>query len=196
TPAQLRALRCRHPRGAATLEQRHAHPCLEFGQMPAHRRVRNAQFARSGTHSAIGADQCECPQRVQGQGLHGLNNRPGRGGHAPPSPTRILLPDRLQEPLNMLSNSLAAAAGLLLIAALSPGPNNLVVLRAAAHGGLSAAWPAIGGIVLGGLALLGLVLAGPGSTFAHWPPLRTVVAIAGAAYLCWMALGLMRPSNV
>jgi len=96
----------------------------------------------------------------------------------------------------MLSNSLAAAAGLLLIAALSPGPNNLVVLRAAAHGGLSAAWPAIGGIVLGGLALLGLVLAGPGSTFAHWPPLRTVVAIAGAAYLCWMALGLMRPSHV
>jgi len=92
----------------------------------------------------------------------------------------------------MVSNSLMAAAGLLLISTLSPGPNNLVVLRAAAHGGLQAAGPAIAGIVLGGLAMLGLVLAGLGSTFSHSSSLRTVVATGGAGYLAWLGIGLMR----
>lgn len=92
----------------------------------------------------------------------------------------------------MLPNALIAATGMLLIAALTPGPNNWVVLRAAANGGLAAAWPAIGGIVLGGLAMLGLAVVGLGSTFAQSEVLRTAVAVGGAAYLIWLGVSLMR----
>lgn len=41
--------------------------------------------------------------------------------------------------------SLAPAIGLMLVAAITPGPNNLEVLRAAASGGMPAAIPAIAG---------------------------------------------------
>ena len=49
---------------------------------------------------------------------------------------------------------LFAVCGLLCVAAITPGPNNLVVLRASSQGGIRAALPAIAGIVLGGLLLL------------------------------------------
>ena len=92
----------------------------------------------------------------------------------------------------MSSNALIAAAGMLLVAALTPGPNNLAVLRVAASGGASAAWPAIGGVVLGGLAMLGLTVAGFAWTYAQWPFLSTAVAAGGAIYLGWLGFGLLR----
>lgn len=95
----------------------------------------------------------------------------------------------------MVLNALTAACGVLLVAAITPGPNNLIVLRVTASGGLPAAWPAIAGIVLGGLAMLGIVVAGSESALSQWPYLRTVAATAGAAYLCWLGLRLMRPRD-
>ncbi|HET9451618.1 MAG TPA: LysE family transporter [Aggregicoccus sp.] len=67
--------------------------------------------------------------------------------------------------------------------ALTPGPNNLVVLRAGARAGWRDALPAIAGIVLGGLALLAVVALGGGALFARLPGARLLVAVAGCLYL-------------
>ncbi len=90
----------------------------------------------------------------------------------------------------MLLSALIAASGLLLVATLSPGPNNLVVLRTAAQGGIAAAWPSILGIVLGGVTLLGVAIT-VGASASAWPQARTVIAVAGAIYLGWLGLRLL-----
>lgn len=92
----------------------------------------------------------------------------------------------------MIHNTLAAAAGLLLVGAISPGPNNLIVLRAAAQGGVLASWPAIAGIVLGGLAMLLLVAVGMESAILQSSQIRLAIAVGGASYLCWLGIGLLR----
>ncbi|HWM86990.1 MAG TPA: LysE family transporter [Kofleriaceae bacterium] len=87
---------------------------------------------------------------------------------------------------------LVGVVTLVLVAAITPGPNNFVVLRAAARAGLAAALPAIAGIVAGSLALLAVVGAGAGALFAAEPQLRTLVTVAGCAYLAWLGAGLLR----
>ena len=89
-------------------------------------------------------------------------------------------------------SSLLAVTVIMLVAAITPGPNNLVVLRAAARGGARAAIPAIAGIVTGGLVLLGIVVAGGGAVFAMEPGLRLSVTFGGCTYLSWLGLRLIR----
>ncbi|GAA0708709.1 LysE family translocator [Dokdonella soli] len=86
-----------------------------------------------------------------------------------------------------------AIAGLITVAALTPGPNNLIVLRAAARSGVIGAVPAIAGVVSGGLTLLVIVMAGAGALFTRWPALNTVLAISGASYLAWLGGRLIAP---
>jgi threonine/homoserine/homoserine lactone efflux protein len=88
-------------------------------------------------------------------------------------------------------HDLLAPAGLLLAAAITPGPNNLVVLREAARGGVRGAAGAIGGIVLGGLALLAVAAAGAGTMLATHATLRTGLGAAGATYMAWLGLRLL-----
>ncbi len=87
-------------------------------------------------------------------------------------------------------DSLLAACGLLCVAAITPGPNNLVVLRAAGHAGLRGALPAIIGIVCGGLLLLAVTALGAGATFAAYPSLRRWTGVIGALYLVWLGVSL------
>lgn len=88
-------------------------------------------------------------------------------------------------------HDLTAIAGLLLAAAITPGPNNLVVLREAGRAGLPGAMPAIAGIVLGGLTLLVVVAGGAGSVLARHGALRTTLTIAGGLYMAWLGLSLL-----
>ncbi len=85
---------------------------------------------------------------------------------------------------------LFAAAGLLCVAAATPGPNNLVVLRAASHAGLRGAMPAIVGILLGGLLLLAAAALGAQTAFATYPWLRPWIGLAGSLYLAWLGASL------
>lgn len=78
----------------------------------------------------------------------------------------------------------------LLVAVLTPGPNNLVVMRTAARAGWTGACPAVAGIVAGGLALLAIVSAGAGRAFSQWPWLRVLVEASGALYLAWLGARL------
>ncbi|MEJ7600065.1 MAG: LysE family translocator [Kofleriaceae bacterium] len=92
-------------------------------------------------------------------------------------------------------SSILAVIFIMLVAAITPGPNNLVVLRAAARGGARAAIPAVVGIVTGGLVLLGIVVAGAGAVFAVEPGLRIAVTIGGCGYLSWLGLRLIRGAS-
>ncbi len=86
---------------------------------------------------------------------------------------------------------LIGAAGVLAAAALTPGPNNFVVMRTAARRGLAGVLPAIAGIILGSLAMLAVVLAGAGAAFAAEPRLRATLAVAGSLYLAFLGARLL-----
>jgi threonine/homoserine/homoserine lactone efflux protein len=88
-------------------------------------------------------------------------------------------------------HDLLAPAGLLLAAAITPGPNNLVVLRASGRGGMRGAAGAIGGIVLGGLALFAIAAAGAGTMLAAHATLRAGLGAGGALYMAWLGLCLL-----
>jgi len=76
----------------------------------------------------------------------------------------------------------------LFIATITPGPNNLVLMRAAARNGWTGALPALIGVVSGGLVLLVAVASGAGSAFSAWPWLRVSIELGGVVYLVWLGV--------
>ena len=87
--------------------------------------------------------------------------------------------------------SLFAIAGFLTVAAITPGPNNIVVLTAAKRGGLAATIPAMLGVISGSLGLLVLVWAGARAAFDLVPSLRLIVSIIGAFYIGGLGVTLI-----
>jgi threonine/homoserine/homoserine lactone efflux protein len=82
-----------------------------------------------------------------------------------------------------------AAAAIVFVAAVTPGPNNVAVLRAA-RAGVGAALASIAGVVLGSLGLLTLAAGGVGSLLGDHPGARSALAVAGCAYLAWLGARL------
>ena len=96
---------------------------------------------------------------------------------------------------------LVSLSVLIFVAAITPGPNNLAVLSAAAHRGAAGAAHAIAGVLLGSLALLALALAGADALFTSQPRVRVAIGFLGCGYLAWLgarmiAQSLRRPSPV
>jgi threonine/homoserine/homoserine lactone efflux protein len=89
-----------------------------------------------------------------------------------------------------------AVAGIITVASITPGPNNLLVMRSALTSGVSGALPSIAGVILGSLGLLTLILGGLQSVFESTPMLRSAVVVAGSAYLGWFGLSMLRSSTV
>jgi len=79
--------------------------------------------------------------------------------------------------------NLVAVAGVLSVGAITPGPNNLIVLHRAARSGLLMALPAIAAVLLGSLLLFGITVSGGIALFVLAPWLQRAIALAGAAYL-------------
>jgi threonine/homoserine/homoserine lactone efflux protein len=77
---------------------------------------------------------------------------------------------------------------LLFAATVTPGPNNLLMLRIGLEHGLRAVLAPATGVVLGGVAMLLLSCAGLARAFAAHPWLRAATAICGAG--CVMGLGV------
>jgi threonine/homoserine/homoserine lactone efflux protein len=86
--------------------------------------------------------------------------------------------------------ALIAVAGLVGVAAATPGPNNLIVMRAAAQSGVARALPIVASIVLGSLALLGFAASGIAALLAAHPQWRMAMSLAGALYLVWLGTAL------
>lgn len=82
--------------------------------------------------------------------------------------------------------SLAPVIALVAVAAITPGPNNLIVLGAASRGGIGRALPAIAGVVAGSLVLLGFGMTGLVAAFEAQQMLRPVLTAAGGLYLGWL----------
>jgi threonine/homoserine/homoserine lactone efflux protein len=82
-------------------------------------------------------------------------------------------------------------SGLILSAAISPGPNNLMVLQLAGARGMKSALPAIVGIVAGGLVLIALAQFGLDAVMSRYPWLDYVFVAAGGAYLGALGLRLV-----
>lgn len=92
--------------------------------------------------------------------------------------------------------SILPIASLLLLAAIMPGPNNIVMVRTGSLGGIRAALSAIAGVVSGGVVVLVLTAAGLGVLLTRWPSLRIFIAIGGATYLVWLGWRLMRSRGI
>ncbi|MFF3936220.1 leucine efflux protein LeuE [Streptomyces phaeofaciens] len=82
-------------------------------------------------------------------------------------------------------------AGLVLIVLL-PGPNSLYVLSVAARRGTRAGYTAAAGVWCGDTVLMTLSAAGVASLLQGNAVLFGIVKYAGAGYLTWLAIGMLR----
>ncbi|MEY4754337.1 MAG: leucine efflux protein LeuE [Pseudomonadota bacterium] len=73
-----------------------------------------------------------------------------------------------------------------------PGPGTFALLTATGQGGLRAGMSAACGIILGDQVLLWLAVAGVAALLAAYPGVFHAVQYAGAAYLGWIGLKLLR----
>lgn len=75
---------------------------------------------------------------------------------------------------------------------LLPGPNSLFVMAVASRSGVAAGYRGACGIFLGDLILMILSATGAASLLHAYPALFNLIKYAGAAYLAWMGIGLLR----
>jgi threonine/homoserine/homoserine lactone efflux protein len=87
---------------------------------------------------------------------------------------------------------LLSISGLIFVSAITPGPNNVIVLqRAMAHGARGAV-TAIAAIVLGGVLMFALAQFGLARMLEAQPALRDVLLLSGVVYLAWLGLRMLR----
>lgn len=79
-----------------------------------------------------------------------------------------------------------------LIIVLMPGPNSLYVMSVAAKRGIKAGFAGAAGVALGDLLLMIASVAGVASLINTEPLLFMALKYAGAGYLIWLGLGLVR----
>ena len=77
--------------------------------------------------------------------------------------------------------------GFLWVAAITPGPNNMLLTSAGANFGFLRSIPLMTGIMLGMQLMLLLVAFGVGSLILLYPSLHLLLKIAGSLYLLWLA---------
>jgi len=92
-------------------------------------------------------------------------------------------------------SSLVPVIGILFAAAITPGPNNVIVMEAGARSGIGAALVATVGVVAGSLLLLALVTVGVGAAVERWPAIQLALSIAGGMYLAWLGISLVMRSG-
>lgn len=88
---------------------------------------------------------------------------------------------------------LAMLAGGHIVAVLSPGPNNALVLQMAGHGRRAAFWLAAG-IFPAGVIWASLGIGGVGKLLQAAPGFEIGLRIAGGLYLMWLGLRIFRAS--
>jgi leucine efflux protein len=79
-----------------------------------------------------------------------------------------------------------------IVIVLLPGPNSMYVMTTAARNGVGAGFKGAAGVFCGDLALMTLSVAGVASLVQTTPWLFNLLKYAGALYLVWLGLGLLR----
>lgn len=72
-------------------------------------------------------------------------------------------------------------------ASATPGPNNIMMLSAAATHGLRRTLPQLAGVAIGFGLMMALVACGLGAPLAHSRTLQRVLQVGGAAWMAWLA---------
>jgi len=85
----------------------------------------------------------------------------------------------------------ASVVAILFAAAISPGPNNIVVMNAAARSRLAAAAAPIAGIVLGTLTLVLAVRFGVDAVLDRWVHGRLAMRLLGASLIVYLAVRIV-----
>ncbi|BCJ42351.1 putative membrane protein [Actinoplanes ianthinogenes] len=75
---------------------------------------------------------------------------------------------------------------------LLPGPNSIFVLSVGARRGVRAGYQAAFGVFLGDAVLMVLSATGVSSLLGTYPPLFLVLKYAGAGYLAWVGVNILR----
>lgn len=88
--------------------------------------------------------------------------------------------------------TLLIVMGIITVAAITPGPNNFIVMGAATQAGFTKTLSLIAGILLGGLILIGMVWAGAAPLLTKIPMLKNAITAAGALYLIWLGWSIIR----
>jgi len=83
--------------------------------------------------------------------------------------------------------SLVGLAVYAFVAAVTPGPNNVILWAAGIQFGFRATLPYIAGIAIGVGAMILAAAAGVGALIAAVPALETLLKLAGSAYLLYLA---------
>ncbi|MFT4262057.1 MAG: leucine efflux protein LeuE [Nocardioides sp.] len=81
-----------------------------------------------------------------------------------------------------------------IVVILLPGPNSLYVLSVAARAGVRRAYRAAAGVWVGDTVIMTLSACGVASLIEANPVVFDVVKYAGAGYLAWLAIGMVRAS--
>ncbi len=76
------------------------------------------------------------------------------------------------------------------VSAITPGPNNLMLLASGVNFGFQRTIPHMMGVDLGFALMVGLVGIGLDIVFARFPALLPAMRYAGAAYMLWLAVRL------
>jgi threonine/homoserine/homoserine lactone efflux protein len=92
--------------------------------------------------------------------------------------------------------TLLTGALLLTVGALTPGPNNLLMLRIGLERGARAALLPASGVVLGGVVMLLAATAGVAPLLAAHPGVRSAIVTGGALYVAWLGVRLIRGAGV
>jgi threonine/homoserine/homoserine lactone efflux protein len=76
------------------------------------------------------------------------------------------------------------------VSAITPGPNNLMLLTSGVNFGFRRTIPHMLGVGLGFALMVGLVGVGLDATFTRFPALLPIMRYAGVAYMLWLAAKL------
>ncbi len=96
--------------------------------------------------------------------------------------------------MTSLLNAAAPLAAFTFVMAITPGPNNLMLLTSGARFGLRRTTAHLVGITLGFTGVMLIAYAGVGTVIAAYPALTDLLTIACVLYLLWLGYQLLRES--
>jgi len=96
--------------------------------------------------------------------------------------------------MTSLINAAAPLAAFTFVMAITPGPNNLMLLTSGARFGLRRTSAHLVGITLGFIGVMLIAYAGVGTVIAAYPALTDVLTVACVLYLLWLGYQLLRES--
>ena len=89
--------------------------------------------------------------------------------------------------INMELSLFLSMLGFLWVAAITPGPNNMLLTASAANFGFLRSFSLLIGIMIGMQVMLLMVAFGVGSLILVYPSLHLALKVAGSLYLLWLA---------